>query len=63
MLWKTPEQAEQAKEVYTFDFLQARYPNHIKRTVPNKYRLVEHPSLVLTPSNGKWDWKPRVWRG
>lgn len=63
MPWVTPEQGQQAKAVNTFDFLQARYPDQIKRTAPDEYRLVEHPSLVITPSNGKWDWKSHGFGG
>ena len=63
MPWVTPEQGKQAKSVNTFDFLQARYPDQIKRSAHDEYRLVEHPSLVLTPSNGKWDWKTQGFGG
>lgn len=63
MPWVTPEQGQTAKSVNTFDFLQARYPDQIKRSAPDEYRLVEHPSLVLTPSNGKWDWKSHGFGG
>lgn len=63
MPWVTPEQSQQAKQVNTYDFLQTRYPETIKRTAPDEYRLVEHPSLIITPSNGKWDWKTQGFGG
>lgn len=63
MAWVTPEQSQDAKRVNTYDFLQARYPDTIKRTANDEYRLVEHPSLVITPSNGKWDWKSQGFGG
>lgn len=63
MAWVTPEQSQDAKRVNTYDFLQARYPDTIKRTAHDEYRLVEHPSLIITPSNGKWDWKTQGFGG
>lgn len=59
MQWVTPLQCAEAKRVNTFVFLQARYPGVLRRTAPDEYRLAEHDSLVLTPSNGKWHWKSR----
>ena len=59
MPWVTPLQCAEAKRVNTFDFLQARYPDQLCRTASDEYRLAEHDSLVLTPSNGKWHWKSR----
>lgn len=63
MPWVTPTQGQQAKAVNPFDFLQARYPDHLKRTGADEVCLTEHDSLKITPSNGKWHWASRGFGG
>ena len=63
MAWVTPKQSQDSKRVNIFDFLQVCYPDTIKCTANDEYRLVEHLSLIITPNNGKWDWKTQGFGG
>ena len=63
MPWATAEMTDRAKQVNLFDYLQSCHPDKIKRTGSDEYCLVEHDSLKITPSNGKWNWGSRGFGG
>ena len=63
MPWIEPQQLVQAKSVDLYSYLAATEPGNIKRCGQDEYRLIDHDSLKVSVSTGKWNWHSRGFGG
>ena len=63
MPWVEPEQLARAKSVDLYSYLLVAEPGNIKRCGQDEYRLIDHDSLKVSVSIGKWNWHSRGFGG
>lgn len=62
-MWIEPERLAQAKRIDLYAYLAAAEPCNIKRCGQDEYCLLDHDSLKVSASTGKWNWHSRGFGG
>ncbi|MDL2253512.1 DUF3991 and toprim domain-containing protein [Ruminococcaceae bacterium OttesenSCG-928-I18] len=62
-MWIEPEQLAQVKIIDLYSYLAVAEPGNLKRCGQDEYRLIDHDSLKVSVSIGKWNWRSQGFGG